>query len=188
MSQHDIFLAKNDPANINWSNPAACIEGGSATVNFGEALENGGKYILAARARSFSGRQEQNTHVIRCFEIDQAGQLVPWGLASPCDVSVRLEAPDVVCVYFSAGRQIGCEWPDRFEILSDGGSGQLNLSEPVAVVENFSMAQIDFSATAAVVVLPAMFAVRPSRQGRPGPISRIVRIVGASAPSAVSLL
>ncbi|MBI5723183.1 MAG: hypothetical protein HZA50_04435 [Planctomycetes bacterium] len=186
--QYDIHLAQDDPKNIDWSSPLAAVNGGSAAVSLSQPLQPGGGYVLAAKARFQSGRQEQNTHVLCRFEIDQAGQLVPWRLAAPRDVCVRLETPGAVRVSFSVGREVGCERPDRFEILSDGGSGELDFNEPAGVIENFPATRSDFSTTATAAALPAIFAVRPARQGRPGPISRIVRVVQAPAPSAVSLL
>jgi hypothetical protein len=163
-----------DSEAIDYAAPIALVAADHLAVSLLLPLAYGEKHFLAARAVSAAGVEEQNTHVVCCVEVDPDGRLLPPPPAEVSDLTAALGPEGFVIVSFAYRPPPGYAAAEQFEVLSDRGTGTLDLENPVAAIAAGPSA--DYEAAVAAGVLPAMFAVRAVAGGRSGPIGSPVTV------------
>lgn len=185
---YDLYSGIGTPEAIDREQPTAYLREGEQTRALQFAMIPGIKYVLSARAVSPSGVQECNSHVLAYAEIDDLGQLSPPPLSRNTDVTAKRHRDGYVVVGFSYRADFGFAAADAFDILSDSGTGTLNLDTPVANVSDVDPRQTEFEVVVPAAALPAMFSVRARVGDQTGPISRIVTVAAGPAASPPTLL
>lgn len=136
-------------------------------------------HVLTARAVSSAGIEEGNTHVATFAAADEQGVLLAPLLPAATDVTAEFLADGRVLLGFSCIPAAGLAAANAFDVLSDHGSGALDLEQPLAAVPA-QAGRIDYELIVAAASLPMLLAVR-SRSGEShGPLSAIVRAAAAS--------
>ncbi len=175
--------------NVDYQTPLAWAPLDDWTGPVGLELSPNERHFLAARAVSAGGVEEQNTHVLCCVEVDEAGQLLPTALGPVSDLTAKAEPEGGVVIGYSYRPPPGCAQAEQFEVLSDGGSGSLDLQTPIAVIParvdsaGAPGASQDYEAVVWADGLPAMFAVRACAVGRCGPIGPTVTVLAPVPPA-----
>jgi hypothetical protein len=176
---------------IDYDTPVALVPPDSASVSVALSAVAGERHFLAARAVSAAGVEEQNTHVVCCVEVDDAGQLLPAPLGAVSDLTAWTEPGGGIVVGFSYQPPPGFVAAEHFEVLSDGGSGQLDLDTPITTIPalppeaHLPTAKHDYEAVVPVTSLPVLLAVRACADGRSGPVGLPVAVPAAAAPGPV---
>jgi hypothetical protein len=172
---------------IDYDAPVALAPLGSESVSVSLSAAPGQRHFFAARAVSAAGVEEQNTHAVCCAQVDEAGELLPAPLAAASDLTAWAEPGGGVVIGFSYQPPPGFAGAECFEVLSDGGGGQLDLDDPIATLPALPpradpvVAKADYEAVVSVSMRPVMLAVRACADGRDGPVGLPVT-VPASAP------
>ncbi|MCJ7545018.1 MAG: hypothetical protein MUP47_10755 [Phycisphaerae bacterium] len=178
---------------IDYQIPVALAPPGDASVALPLGLWPGQDHFLAARAVSAAGVEEQNTHIVCCAEVDEAGDLRPAPLGAVSDLTAGAEPQGGIVVGFSYRPPLGYAAGDEFQVLSDRGTGCLDLQTPIATVPaRSSWATVpgqsqDYETVVPADVLPAMFAVRACANGRQGPLGQPVTVTAMAPPGPVIL-
>ena len=127
----------------------------------GEGIAVGQRHLFGARAISQGGIEEHNCEAMAFAEVDGQGQLVGPPLVVPSELTAELISLNSVRVGFSCYATAGRVMPSSFEILTDNGTGTLDLQTPADTVPVVDAAQTQYAMTICVGSLPCMFAVRP---------------------------
>ncbi len=172
---------------IEWENPIAYLMPGPNSITLSQNLSPGQRYIYAVRSVSSSGVQERNTHVIAYANTDEQGILLPAPLTRPKDPTVEVQH-SALLIGFTYLTPIGFADADGFDVLSDNGTGQLDLENPVATVEKSRNDRFDFEVPIDRPDTPVLLAVRARRGEQVGPISEIVFVPLVSAPASIQIL
>jgi hypothetical protein len=180
-----IYHGLGDSGNIDYTSPIALAAGDSPTASLVLPLAYGQRHFLAARAVSPVGVEEQNTHVVCCAEVDSSGRLLPPPLAAVSELTACLWPEGLISVGFSYRPPPGYAAAEQFEVLSNRGSGVLDLQTPLATIQAGVLAE--YEAAVPADILPAMFAVRVCSQGRKGPVGLTVTVTSPQ-PEPVSIL
>ncbi|MGA2265401.1 MAG: hypothetical protein ABSH10_03110 [Phycisphaerae bacterium] len=180
-----LYHSLADSEAIDYATPITLVAAEDPTVSVALPIAYGEKHFLAARAVSAAGAEEQNTHVVCCVEVDQAGRLLPPPSDAVSDLTAVLGPEGLVTVSFTYRPSPPYAAAERFEVLSDRGTGTLDPVNPVATVAANPSA--DYEATVPADVLPAMFAVRAVAGGRSGPTGSPVTVT-APQPDALATL
>jgi lysophospholipase L1-like esterase len=158
---------------IDWDTPVAYARPGQASLAL--PFQPGQAAVLAVRAVSAAGVVEHGGLALAHVAIDAAGQLLPPPLAEPSSLTAlplpgapgRSPAgPAEILVGFTCRTRDGMAAPSQFEVLSDHGTGELDLDTPVAVV-SATAGRDEYQVVVSVASLPASFAVR----GRDGALT-----------------
>ena len=167
-----IYHGLGSAEEIDYATPVAVAGEDDTYVSLLLAMAAGDRHFLGARAVSVAGIEEQNTHVVCWAEVDQAGSLLPPPLARPDNLTARALGNAVLAIgfsYYSAPPYVAAE---SFEVLSDGGTGQLDMDNPVAVAPARQSGEYNVQVSAEV--LPARFAVRARVGEHLGPLSAVL--------------
>ncbi len=169
-----LYHGLGDSGNIDYTSPVAWMTGDILTFSLLLPLGDGERHFLAARAVSPAGVEEQNTHVVCCVEVDQASRLLPPPLVAVSELTAGLLPEGFTHVGFSYRPPPGYAAAEQFEVLSDHGSGALDLQTPLTTIQAGTLQ--DYEVAVPADVLPAMFAVRACSQGRQGPVGLPVTV------------
>lgn len=170
-----IYHGVGDSRSIDYATLVAVAPLDSSTVSLALPLSYGQWHFLAARAVSAAGVEEHNTHVVCCAEVDETGVLAAPPLAAVTDLTAWADTDGEVVVGFSYQPPPGYAPAEQFEVLSDRGTGALDLQTPVETVSPGVSA--DHEAVVVADVLPALFAVRACANGRHGPVCAPVVVI-----------
>ena len=182
MSQYRIYRGSGGVESIDWDHPVACLPPGQARVELDVALAPGGRAVFAARAMSDDGVEEHNTYAVAVVEIGPDGHLLGAALAAPADVTAEAAGAARIVLGFTYAPPAGGDWPDRFEILGDGGTGQFALDHPLATVPAVAN-QADYEAAIPRPATGLNLAVRACNGAVAGPLSHTVSIPAPSSPA-----
>jgi len=185
-----VYHGLGDSRAIDYEAPVALAPLGGESVSVSLSAAPGERHFFAARAVSAAGVEEQNTHAVCCMEVDEAGELLPAPLAAVGDLTAWAEPGGGVVVGFSYQPPPGFAAAEHFEVLSNGGGGQLDLDDPVATLPALAQADLpvakgDYEAVVSVSVRPVMLAVRACADGRGGPIGLPVTVPASAPPGPV---
>ncbi|MDY7011800.1 MAG: hypothetical protein SVV80_13775, partial [Planctomycetota bacterium] len=184
---YNIYRGVGGIEDIDWDSPVAYLRDGEDNITFVQDLLPGLHYIYAVRAVSSAGVQERNTHVITYVRTDEQGNLLSAPLGRPTDLVVNVQQSNLL-VGFSYYTPPGFAQTDGFDILSDNGTGQLDLDNPVATVERSLYERFDFEVSITRPEMPVLMAVRAREGQRTGPISEILFIPLSGAPAPIQIL
>ena len=89
---------------------------------------------------------------------------------------------------FSYLRQLGFAEADGFDVLSDHGTGQLDLESPVASIDQVRPGQRDFEVSISRPSASVQLAVRARSGERVGPLSEVLFVPLSSPPALAKVL
>jgi len=179
---YNIYRGAGSADTIDWTDPVACVRPGQQMISFGQVLAPGERHVYAARAVSADGVEEHNTHVVAYLE-QANGDLAGPPLARPRDLTADVLPTGDLLVGFSYHRPVGFATPDGFDILSDNGTGQIDLDNPVATINDAEEEPTDYEVLITAPETSVHLAVRARLGEKVGPLSEIV-FVPLSAPPA----
>ena len=185
---YNLYHGLGGPEAINWTSPITFARAGVGQLTVPLTLEPGIKHVLTARAVSERGVEERNTRVLTYAEVANDGTLLAPPLARPSDLTAALQPNGAVLVGFSCYSAPGADVASEFEILTDRGTGVLDIEEPIASISSNDGHQTDFEALIIPEALPAKFAVRGREGDRSGPLSRTVTVRPPETPEPPVLL
>ena len=180
---YDICFGEGGPEAIDWSSPIAYLSPTEVQVQLNLTLTANAKYVTGVRPISSAGIAADTGTAFTYFEVDGNGLLQPAPLGRPTDVTAQVLGDGEVLVAFSCHALGGMIAPASYEILTDGGTGTIDLDTPVATVLPTYASQREFDATFSHGSLPALYAVRGRKDTQPGPLSAIVTVIPAATPS-----
>ncbi len=184
---YNVYRGVGGIEDIDWNNPVAYLRIGQDSIAFDQDLLPGQRYIYAVRTVSPAGAEERNTQVITYVETDEQGNLLPAPLARPTDLVVDVQQISLL-IGFSYCAPLGFSEADGFDVLSDNGTGQLDLDNPVATVERSQNGQFDFETSITRPGVPVLLTVRAREVQRTGPISEILFVPLSDAPAPTQIL
>ena len=184
----NIYHGPGGPEAIDWSKPVAYLKESDDQTDLNLELLPTQRHCLGVRAVSSDGVEDKNTHVFAYTETDVSLDLLPQPLFQPYDVTADLLNAGTLLIGFSHKQLLGYADPEGFEILTDNGTEQLDLENPIASVLKKSEYQSDFEKQITPPTLPAKFAVRAYKNTYRGPLSRIVEVKPLSVPIAPEML
>ena len=184
---YNVYRGVGGIEDINWNSPVAYLRAGQDSIAFDQDLLPGQRYIYAVRTVSSAGAEERNTQVITYVETDEQGNLLPAPLARPTDLAVDVRQSSLL-IGFSCYAPLGFSEADGFDVLSDNGTGQLDLDNPVATVERSRNGQFDFETSITRPGTPVLLSVRAREDQRTGPISEILFVPLSDAPAPAQIL
>jgi len=152
------------------------------------ALTPGLRYVFGVRAVSAEGVEERNTHVVAYAELDEQGELLPVPLARPTELTADVQSDGTLLVGFSYARLVGFAEADGFDLLSDGGTGELDLENPLATVDGAADGQTDFEISISRPEVPTLLACRARNGEQLGPVGEALCVPAPDAPSPAELL
>ena len=174
------------PAMIDYATPIASARAGTGEMDIaGLGLTGGGSHWLGVRATSAAGIEETNTDRLTRAVVDEAGQLQPLPLAAVDELTAELQADGSAIVGFTHAASPGWLAPTEFEVLTDNGTGELNLTTPAAVIAADGSGAGDYEAVVAAPSLPAMFSARARAGAEAGPVAPPVTASLPAGPAAV---
>lgn len=185
---YNVYRGLGGIEGIDWQESVACARSGEGTLSVNLALAPGRRYIFAARAVSPEGVEERNTHVVAYAELDEQGDLLPAPLAPPTELTADPQPNAKLLVGFSYAPPVGFAKADGFDLLSDDGSGELDLENPVATVDAVADGQTDFEVSLTRPEEPIRLACRARNGERLGPVSEILFVPAPDPPSPAQLL
>jgi len=179
---YNVYRGKGGIEQINWEQVVACARQDQQVLCFSEKLEPGELRVYGLRAVSRGGLEERNTHVVTYAQIDEDGGLLPAPLARVSDLTVTLQTSGDLVVGFSYWAPLGFAEAEAFDVLCDGGTGQLDLENPVATIDRAEDVH-DFHVCLYRPESPVLMAVRARRDGQRGPVSRTVFVPAPETPA-----
>ena len=188
VSGYNVYRGIGGPEQIDWNNPVAYLRPSEEAISFAQTLLPAQRYIYGVRTVSGGGLEERNTHVVTYVEIDGNGNLLPPPLARPEEVTATVQTDGNILMGFSYRAPLGYTSADGFDILSDHGTGRLDLENPVATIDEVDDAQCDFEISIEGPQTPLLLAVRPRYEDRTGPLSRTVFVSSSSPPGEAKVL
>jgi hypothetical protein len=171
----NIYRGLSDLAAVDWDAPAALLRPGQTQAQIALDLPSDQVTVLAARRVSDQGIEERSTHVAAYVRADAEGQICRPVLSRAVDLSARLSGLNHVDLRFAIHLLTGECPPQWLDVLADGGTGQLNLDEPVASVA-YQAGRSEYVVNFAATPAPRMLAVRARRDGQVGPLSVPLRL------------
>ncbi len=180
---YDICLGEGGPEAIDWSSPIAYLSPTEVQVQLNLPLAANVKYVAGVKPISSAGIAACSGTAFTYLEVDDNGLLQPAPLGQPTDVTAHLLGDGEVLVAFSSHAPSGMIEPASYEIVTDGGTGTIDLDAPVATVEPTYSGQREFDVTFNHGSLPAQYAVRGRNDAQLGPLSKIVTVIPAATPS-----
>jgi hypothetical protein len=182
-----IYAGQGSPGRINWDDPVGFAQAQGHSVSISLPPGSPGRICLAAHAVSAGGVEENSASAILWLDVDASGSVAP-AMAPVTDLVAQPIGNGQVLLNFACGAAAGMLTPDTFDILgntsaSPGGTGQLDVANPIATISDFPAGQEQYECVLATASLPATLAVRPSASGVAGPISASVIIYGAGLPT-----
>jgi hypothetical protein len=184
---YNVYRGLGGIEGIDWEKPVACLRSGQDSITFGQDLSPNRRYVYAIRAVSAAGVEERNTHVITYVQTDDQGSLLSAPIARPTDLTADVQQSSLL-IGFSYYAPVGFAEADGFDVLSDNGTGQLDLDNPVATVESSGEDRFDFEVAIARPETSLLLAVRARHGQRTGPISEILFVPLSAAPAPVQIL
>lgn len=172
---------------MDWENPVACLRSDQGAITISHPFLTGRRHVYGVRAVSRTGLEEHNTHIVTYVEIDGDGDLLSC-LARPEDVTTFAQSNQDLLIGFSHRPPLGFAAADGFDVLSDHGTGELDLEEPIATVDQVGSTQHDFELSIPSPETPLLLAVRARSQSRTGPLSETVLVPLRTAPSPPTVL
>jgi len=185
---YDIYHGLGGPEAVDWASPMAYLRPEAQQFTVPLEISPGRRHVLAVRAVSSAGIEDQSSEAIAYAEVDSQGDLLSPPLEKASDVTAELQMDGQILVGFSSTPRPGMDRPHSFEVLTNHGAGGLDLNNPVASVSVIDDMQVEFTTTLAAGTLPALFAVRACKDARRGPISRLVTVRQPSPPAAPVML
>lgn len=191
----DIYHAVGAIENVDWGRPAAQLAAGETTCQLSLTADPGQRHVVAARSVSPAGVQECGTHTLCVLQADEQGRL-GVALDAVTDLTaMRLSEgsyaggsppsqPAAIGLAFSYEPSPGHATADGFDVLSDHGSGTLDLAAPVRTL-SARPGQRDYRATIAVDLAAGVaikLAVRPRCGDLLGPPGDVVEVGLADVP------
>lgn len=172
----NVYHGQGGASGIDWTTPLACC-GLADQAEVKLPLAPNEVHVLGIRRVSAAGVEEGNARVLAHVRIDEAGQVQPV-LTAAVDVAARPIGGGGLAVSFRYLLPPGLVAPERFEVLSDGGTGTIDLENPVLVIGRLPMAsrRERFEARLTVEARPLKLCVRACLGQAQGPISRIVEL------------
>ncbi len=173
------------PATVDYADMLASVRAGQTSVDIaGLGLAAGGTYCLAVRATSAAGVEETNTDRLARAVVDEFGQLQQPPLAAVEELTAELQADGTVIVGFTHMTLPGWAAPTRFEVLSDNGTGELNLAAPVATIDVTDPDVGDYEVALDPPGLPVKYSARACSAVAVGPPAPPVSVLSPTAPIA----
>jgi len=179
---YNVYLGKGSPDMIDWDQAIAYTRYNVEAITINVPLMEGQKHVLAARAVSHLGVEEHNTHVLSYVELDAEGNLLPRPMSAPSEITTDIQGDGSLVMSFSYRPPTGFAPADAFEIFSDGGTGTVDLEEPVATLSNVEPHQTDFEVLLNVESFPVKLAARGLKGEQNGPLSRTITVALSPAP------
>jgi len=180
---HNIYHGVGGPEAIDWNRPVAYSMAGAQQVAIPLSLAPGRRHVLAARTTSSEGIEEHNSEALTYVEIDEAGTLQEAPLPVPSEVTAQLRRDGKVLVGFSCYAGPGLAVPTAFDVLTDNGTGTLDVDDPAASIPVSDARQIDHTVVVTAEQLPAKFAVRACKEARRGEHSQAVTVRPDQVPA-----
>ena len=146
------------------------------------------RYVFGARAVSAAGVEERNTHVVAYAEVDEQAELLPAPLARPTELTAEGVSDGTLLVGFSYAPPVGFAEADGFDLLSDGGTGELDLENPLATIDGSADGQTDFEVSISRPEAPTLLACRARSGEQVGPVNEPLLVPAPEAPSPAELL
>ena len=184
---YNIYWGEGGAEDVDFDTPLGCMRADQSALTIGQSLDRLRTHVFVARAISPEGQEEHNTHVLAHVKLDEQGQLTPVPLARVNDLTVEAVSNDLLLIAFSHVAPAGFAVADGFDLVSDGGTGQLDLESPVGAIDEVVAGQTEFEITLSRPVWPLRLAVRTRNGADLGPLSEVV-LVGAPDPPAASQL
>lgn len=180
---YNIYLGIGDVEGIDWQTPVAFAPAETRQATLVQALPPGQRFVVAARSVRTGGVEDGNTHVLTYVEADDAGDLLPPPLARPADLTVEVLATGEALLGFSYLSPPGFAPAEGFQVLSDCGTGVLDLEDPIQTIDEVAADQTDFEVALPRPETSLRLAVRAQGGGRPGPLSSIARLLLPAPPA-----
>ena len=158
----------------DWDDSVGSVSSGGNTAEVDFTPNPWQRYTFGVRVVAAWGTPEANTHIVCFVRVNEVGELLPQALPRPFDVTTDRLTNNSVRVGFSCEVSPGFTTPSGFEILSDGGSGQLDEIIPIATVLLNDVNWTDFTTDVAVSSSPEIFAVRCIKGQQKGTVSKTV--------------
>lgn len=173
------------PSTVDYATMLASVRAGTASVDVaGLGLVAGGTCWLAVRATSAAGIEETNTDRLARAVVDEFGQLQEPPLAAVEELTAELQADGTVIVGFTHMTSPGWTAPTKFEVLSDNGTGELNLAAPVATIDVTDPDVGDYEVALDPPGLPVKYSARACSAAAAGPTAPPVTVLSPAAPIA----
>jgi len=185
---YNVYHGLGGPEAIDWTSPVACARADVQQVIVPLALIANQQHILAARAVSSGGIEEHNTHVLAIVTTDEGGALLPPPLSRPTEVTATVVSGNAVLVGFSLHRGPGMGAATALEVLTDHGTGVMDMETPAATIDVSDTRQRSFQALVTAEVLPARFAVRARKNEQIGLLSPVVTVRAPQTPPPPTIL
>ena len=171
------------PALVDYDSPLESVRAGTASAEIqGLGLAAGGTRWLTVRATSAAGVEETNTDRLARAATDASGDLQSPPLAAVRELTAEKLSDGSVVIGFSHATMPGWAVPLQFEVFSDEGTGEFNLSSPLSVIDVADRDAGDYEAILDEPTLPAAFSVRARSGSQVGPLAPPVTISSAEAP------
>ena len=162
------------------------VRAGTSEIDItGLGLASGGEYWLGVRATSAAGIEETNTDRLTRAVVDEAGDVQPLPLAAVRELTAELQTDGSVIVGFTHTTSPGWATPTEFEVLTDNGTGELDLVTPAATINVTDAGAGDYEAAVAASTLPAKFSARARSGAETGPVAPPVTVSLPAGPAAV---
>ena len=185
---HNVYKGIGGVESIDWSTQVACTRHDQNQVAFQATLAPGQRHVYAARAVSTAGVEERNTHVTAYLEVDEQGSILPSPLSSPIELTTTVQIDASMLASFSHEVGDGESEPTSFELLSDFGTGEIDLQNPVDTLSDIAPGQKDFEFLVTSPILPALFTVRSRRDEQASPLCEVVSVHPRPSPQPPTLL
>lgn len=184
---HNIYKGTGGVESVDFSAPVACLRHDQDQATLKTTLAAGQRHLYAARAVSTTGIEEKNTIITTFIEVDEQGETLSPPLSRPFELSATAQTDGSLLVSFSHEVNDGESEPTSFELLSDFGTGEINLNSPVGILPDLSTEQREFEMPAVSATLPAMFAARSMRDEQTSPLSETVFVQSWPSPQPPTL-
>ena len=179
---YKVYRGIGGSESIDWQNHIAYTRHDQTNLTIPLQLTTGQRHIFGVRAVSQAGVEEHNSTVLAYAEVDTQGDLLPQGLSAPCDITAAIQVNGSLLLGFSYDVNPGHAQATSFELVSDFGTGTLDLDNPAATISDFRDGQSEFEVLLDSPTLPAKFAARAKKDQQVGPLSRIIAVDALATP------